>query len=74
MYRYAATSSLTGAGYGLFASLLVGLFSPLVGGEYVTEYAGGEHMTKRDFYKCMLDPDLEWQTVYVIMFKGLKCD
>ena len=56
MYTYAATSTLPGAGRGLYASRLIGPSSPLGDGKYVGEYAGGERMTEANSYKCMLDP------------------
>ena len=43
LYTYAATSSLPGAGRGLFARRLIGPDSPLDDGEYVGEYIGGEN-------------------------------
>ena len=67
MSAYAATSTLPGAGRGLFAGRLIGPYSPLDDGKYIGEYAGGEHMTEVDFNKCMLDPDPKRQTGHVIM-------
>ena len=45
LYTYAATSSLPGAGRGLFARWIIGPDSPLVVGEYVGDYMRGENIT-----------------------------
>ena len=74
MYAYAATSSYPGVGGELVASRLIGPSSPPDNGEFVDEYAEGEHMTGADFYKCMLGPDPERPTGYGIMFKTLIRD
>ena len=55
LYTYAATSTLSGAGRGLFARGLIKPASPIHDEEYIGEYMGGENITADIFQRYMFD-------------------
>ena len=71
LYTYAATSTLPGAGRGLFARRLIGPDSPIDDGEYIGEYMGGENLTPEDFRRYMFATNPERQTAYMISWLPL---
>ena len=74
LYTYAATSTLPGAGRGLFARRLIGPDSPIDDGEYIGEYMGGENLTPEDFRRYMFATNPDRQTAYMISFQGVIRD
>lgn len=73
MYTYAAESTLTGAGWGLFASRLVGPDSPLDNGHVVGEYFGRE-LSEEEIRAYIQDPNPSINTGFMICFQGLAID
>ena len=74
LYTHAATSTLPGAGRGLFVRRIIETNSPIDDGEYIGEYMRGENLTTADFYRYMLDPYPHWQTAYMISSQGVIRD
>ena len=73
LHTYAAESTLTNAGWGLFADRLVGPDSPLYHGHVIGEYFG-RTLTEEDIKAYILDPNPSINTGFMVFFQGLAID
>ena len=71
LYTYGATSTLPGAGIGLFARRLIGPESLIDDGEYIWDYMGGENLTTDNFHRYMFDTNPDRKTASMISFQGV---